>query len=565
MATKSDAPKYRRKKSSISRRQFMKVAVVGGTGIGLAACGGKLATPTAEQPVATQEPTQAPVATEAPTTAPVVTEAPTQAPVATKAKRVMRVASSESGGVKETMDPAFNAVDTDATRCALVYDRLFRVDPTFTAQPELAESWSPNEDATVWTVKLRKGVKFHNGADFSAKDVLFTYKRLLDPALASPAAATLSAITPEGLEAPDDYTVTFKLAESLVDLPMIITTRHTYIVPDGSKSEELRLKGIGTGPFKQVEFTPGELRATFDKNENYWEPGLPKADAIELLSITEGTARNSSLQSGELDVAMEVDLVGLDAIKDDPNIKIISSKSPYVILLCAWADTKPFDDNRVREAMKYCMDRDVIIETVTLGHANVANDHPVAPWVKYAWQVEPRKQDYEKAKQLLKDAGYETGLNLELYTGEAAPGMVRLAQVYKEMAAPAGINVEVKQTPADSYWSEVWMQKPFSASAWSGRPADEALFIAYYSKAEWNETHWKNTEFDNAILTARKTVDETKRSELYQKAQQILMSDGGALIPIFLDSLAATRTDVTGWEVHPTKYVKDFRYVTFTD
>lgn len=550
-ASKTDR-RESRSKASISRRQFLKMVSAGAAGVGLAAC-----RPAAVPP--TPQPTPTEVLAKTPTVVPTV------APTPTKAVRVMRIASSESGGVKETMDPAFSYQDTDACRVALVYDRLFRVDMGFTPTPELAESWESNETADVWTIHLRQGVKFHNGKDFTAADVVYTYRRLLDPEVGSAAAATLAAITAEGIEALDDYTVRFTLPEPVVELPLVISTRHTFIVPEGSKGEDLKLNAIGTGPFRQVEFTPGELRAYFVKNEEYWEPGLPKADAIDLFSITEGTARNAALQAGEIDLSLEIDMAGLTALEGDPNIKSISARTPYVINMACWCDTPPFDDNRVRLAMKYCMDRETIVKTATLGHANVANDHPVAPWVRYAWQVEPRPQDYDKAKALLKEAGYEDGLDVELYTGEAGPAMVELAQVFKEMAAPAGINVTVTQTPADTYWSEVWMQKPFSCSAWSGRPADEALFIAYYSEGEWNETHFYNEEFDNAILTARKTRDDKERTELYQRAQQILSEEGGTLIPIFLDALAASRINVEAYEPHPTKYVKDFRYVRFTD
>ena len=109
------------------------------------------------------------------------------------------------------------------------------------------------------------------------------------------------------------------------------------------------------------------------------------------------------------------------------------------------------------------------------------------------------------------------------------------------------------------------MKKSFTCSSWSGRPADEALFVPYYSKADWNETHFYNQEFDNAILTARQTLDEGKRTQLYQQAQQILSGNGGALISIFMDDICATRANVKGWVPHSTNYLKDFRNVEFTD
>ncbi len=478
--------------------------------------------------------------------------------------KVMRIATWESGGVKESMDPGFSYQESDACRVGLVYDRLFRIDSSYTPHPELAVSWHSNQNADQWTIELRKGVKFHNGKEFTAKDVVYTYKRLLDPKNGSAAAASLTAISADGIEAVDDYTVKFTLPEPIADLPLVISTRHTFIVPEGSKNEDLRINGIGTGPFKQKKFIPGELISYFVKNENYWEPGLPKVDMIELLSITEGTARNAALQSGEIDLSLSIDLAGMAALAKDKRVRVISARSPYVIDMVCWCDTPPFDDVRVRQAMKYCVDRDILIKTAALGHANIANDQPVAPWIRYSWEVEPRKQNYEKAKALLKEAGYENGLKLKLYTGDASPGMVAMAQVYKEMAAPAGIMIEVIQTPADSYWSEIWMKKSFHCESWVGRPADEALFIAYHSKAEWNTSHFRNKEFDEAIETARKTKDENKRAVLYQKAQRILSEQGGTIIPYFMDTLAASRSNVEGWEPHPTSYVKDFRYVDFS-
>lgn len=534
----------------ITRRHFIKMASGG-----LAAGGVVYLTGCVAAPIPTTQETGA--------TAPTPTSEPSTAAPVAAVVRTMRIASSESGGADETMDPAFSAQDTDASRISMVYQRLVHPDSGYVPQPQLAESWEPNENGDVWTFNLRKGVKFHDGRDFTAKDVVYTYQRLLNPETGSAATASLSVLTSDGIEMVDDYTVRFTLADPFADLPLALANRFTYIVPEGSTSEELRLNSIGTGPFKQSEFTPGSGRSLFVKNENYWEPGLPKVDEIELRSITEGTARNAALLANQIDIAMEIDPAGYTQMAASPDIKIVQTKTPYVVNMAVWCDTPPFDDVRVRTAMKLVMDRDTIVKTVLLGLGNVGNDHPVAPWVEYAWDVEPKKQDIERAKQLLAEAG-QSNLQVELFTAEAAPGMVLLAQVYKEMAALAGIEVTINQTPSDTYWSEIWMKKPFTCSAWSGRPADEALTTPYLSTAEWNETHWYRPEFDELIFEARKTVDYDKRTQLYQDAQKLLAEDGGTLIPMFLDAISATRANVAGWDPHPTKYVKDFRLVEFT-
>jgi len=541
-------------KTSISRRQFLRMVAAGGAAsVGLAACRRAPTPPTPTPRKPTEVPTKAP------------TQVPTAVPTPTKAARFMRIASWESGGAKETMDPAFSSVDPDGTRNCLVYNRLVFPDSSFVPQPELAESWESNSKGDVWTFYLNKGVKFHDGRDFTARDVVYTFLRLVDPKTGSPAQSSLSMLDPDGIEAVSDYTVRFKLPSPLAEFPLAISNRFTYIVPEGSTSDELRSHGIGTGPFEQLQFAPGVPRSLFLKNENYWEDGLPLVDGVEVRAISEATARTAALQAGQIDVAMLVDFAALSVLEADADIKVVSGRTPYVLNIAMWCDTPPFDDNRVRLALKYVMDRQTMVDTILLGHGNVANDHPVAPWVAYGWQAEPRKQDLAKAKDLLVEAGYENGLDLELFTAEASPGMVQYAQVFKEMAAGAGINVKVTRTPEDTFWSEIWMQKPFHSSSWSGRPCDEALFIAYHSEATWNETHFYREDFDDLIEGARMAMDPDRRSELYQKAQQLLSQEGGTLIPMFLDALSATRANVTGWEPHPTNYVKDFRRIRFTD
>jgi peptide/nickel transport system substrate-binding protein len=478
----------------------------------------------------------------------------------------MRIASSEAGGASETLDPAFGVQDIDASIQAAVYDRLVRPDEGYKPQPQLAESWDYNDTGDVWTFKLRNGVKFHDGRDFTARDVVYTFQRILDPDVGSAAIPLLGdAIDPGGVEAVDDYTVRFKLLSPVAEFPPLLWIRYCYIVPEGSTEEDLRLRGVGTGPFKVVEFTPGEYPSYFEKNENYWEPGLPKVDAIEIYSISEGASRNAALQAGQIDIAMDIDIAAVSVLEQDPDTTVISVKTPWVINLAAWCDTPPFDDNRVRLALKYCIDRQTMVDTVLLGQGTIANDQPVGSWIEYGWPGKPREQDYEKAKSLLAEAGYPDGLDLELYTADVGVGMLGIAQTFKEMAAGAGINVKIIQSPTDTYWSDVWMKVPLCCSIWSGRPCDEALFAGYYSKADWNETHFYNEEFDKLILDARRTMDYDRRKELWQAAQELLSNEGGAVIPMWANTLAATRANVEGFQPHATKYIRDFRFVTFKD
>ena len=481
--------------------------------------------------------------------------------MALAATKTLRIASGEADGSKGTLDPAFSAQDVDASRIALVYERLVVLDETFAPKAQLAESWTTNETGDVWTFKLRQGVLFHDGSAFTAKDVLFSFHRLLDPATGSPGKSSVSSIDPNGIEALDDFTVRFKLPKAVVEFPGYIASRFSYIVKAGQSSEDLRLKGIGTGPFKVQQFTPGEASSTYVKNEHYWRPGLPKVDAVELRSIPDGAAQIAALTAGQIDLTWDLPRVGLARLQQNADVKVVSVKSPYVMSLSVWTDTPPFDDVRVRQALKYVIDREKFVQLVLGGHGQVGDDNPVAPWVQYGLTGPARQRDIAKAKELLAQAGHGGGLEIDLHTSEAVIGFIELATLFQAQAAEAGIKVNLVKSPAGEYWDNIWLKKPFVCSAWSGRAADEALSVPYLSNAEWNETHWRRPDYDKLIYDARQTVDDKKRTALYQQAQHLLREEGGILVPIFPDAIGATRANVSGWTLHPQKFSKDFTQV----
>ncbi len=214
----------------------------------LAACGG----------AATPAPTEAPAAaTEAP--AAEMTEAPaaevTEAPVAevteapAEEAKCVKIANYESSGEKMSMDPAILYSGGDAPYIYGVYERLVDVTPNFEVVPELAESWESNEDGTEWTFHLRQGVKFHDGSDLTADDVVYTFQRILDPATGSSGLGVLSGtLTPESITAKDDYTVVFSTAQPAVLLPILLTTKETGIVSAGASAEDLPCKAMAPDP-----------------------------------------------------------------------------------------------------------------------------------------------------------------------------------------------------------------------------------------------------------------------------------------------------------------------------
>ncbi|MGH3441843.1 MAG: ABC transporter substrate-binding protein [Nitriliruptorales bacterium] len=452
----------------------------------------------------------------------------------------------------DTADPAFNTTTHDGRLISAVYEQLAQFDESLKAVPSLAQSWEVNETATLWTFKLREGVTFHDGDRFTAADVVHTYQRLLDPDAGSPGAGSLdSLLDPDGVSAIDDRTVHFSLKQAHVDFPLATVFRQAYIIPEGAGGE-LATAPVGTGPFKVPEFVAGE-QTTFVKNENYWQEGLPRVDAIELLSITEAAARVAALQRGQVDVIEAPPFTELSAFESNPDTKLATQPKGNMPLIAMQTDVPPFDDNRVRLAMKYAMDRQGMLDLVAQGFGTLVNDVPIASLLQYALPGPPRPRDVDMAKQLLSEAGFPNGIDVSLKVSDVQAGFIDFATVYQQQAAEAGINVELDVRPADTYWDTVWLQEPMFVSAYISRPTDGMLGLLYPSGADWNETHWFREDWDALLAEARSTLDPAERIAVYQRAQQILVDEGGHLVPYMVSTIDAVRANVT-WQPSGTPF-----------
>ena len=481
----------------------------------------------------------------------------------------MRIANYESSGEKMSMDPAILYSGGDAPYVYAVYERLVDVTPNFEVIPELAESWESNEDATEWTFHLREGVTFHDGSDFDAADVVYSFQRMLDPDLGSSAYAILSPIlTPEGIEAVDAQTVVFKTAEPAVTLPMIFTTKETGIVPEGADAEDLRLHGVGTGPFMTDSFEPGNDYVRLVANPNYWQEGMPKAPCLEIRTIQEATTAAAALQGGDIDVVLQVDSAVLPTLQDDASINLLETAAGNSMTFSMFSDTPPFDDLKVRQALKKVIDRDQMVQTVLLGYGEAGADNPIpiTDPMSYLYGKEAPAQDIEGAIALLAEAGYDESnpLTIDLYTSEAIPGHTRMSQVFAEQAAQAGIVINVIQTPADAFWDDVWLTQNFVTSAWSRRPVIVAEGMAFNCESQYPESHWCRPEFDDLMAKAASTLDETERIGYLHQMQQMIADDGGVIIPMFVHALAGVRADCGGWTPHVQNFNNDWSQIQCT-
>ncbi len=459
----------------------------------------------------------------------------------------VKVLGYEWSGEKQSMDPADMHSGDDAYHIFAVYNRLVDVDDNFKVLPELATKWSVSPDGLTWTFDLRKGVKFHSGKDFTSADVVYTFKRLLDPALGSGAKAVLEFLDADGIKAPDPYTVTFTTKKPVVELPVLISNKFTNIVPDGATHEALRLHEDGTGPFMQEQFTPNAPVRILTKNPNYWDSGKPKADCLRITVAQEPVAAVAAIKSGQVDLVLNVDPTGIPSLKGDPNVTLLQTGASNSMTISMWVDTPPFDNIKVREALKKVVDRQAMIDTVLLGFGEPGADNPVPLGSPASFTKDAPKQDIAGAKKLLAEAGHPDGLKFDLYTAEGVPGMVRMAQVFAEMAKPAGFDINVIVTPAASFWDEVWLHKSIVTSAWSMRPPGLGLAVAYTQNAKWKETHWERPDYDALLLKANTTVDTAARIQLYQQAGKMLADEGGLILPMFVHQVLALRKGCSGY------------------
>ena len=407
--------------------------------------------------------------------------------------------------------------------------------------PELAESWEPSADAATWTIKLRKGVEFHNGKSFDADDAIASIQHHLGEESKSPAKAILSAI--EDIKKDDDHTLVISLKAGNVGFPALLTDYHVPMMP--LKDGELdTLSGVGTGAFSLKSFEPGQ-RTELVRNPNFWKEGYGHFDEVEVLSVIDVTARTNALVSGEVHAADRMDLKTLHLLKRNKDVSIKETSGSQYYAYVMMVDKAPYDNPDVRLALKYAIDRQELLDKLLYGHGYLGNDNPIGKTYAYHAELPQRPYDLDKAKFHLKKAGLSE-LKVTIHAADAAfAGAVDAAVLYSEQAKGAGIELEVIRTANDGYWSDVSRVEPWTATYWNPRVTEDMMFsTAFSSDAPWNETNWNNPRFNELLKQARVELDDHKRRSLYTEMQQLCTDDNGAVIPIFANYVFAARNEV---------------------
>jgi peptide/nickel transport system substrate-binding protein len=447
------------------------------------------------------------------------------------------------GASADTLDPALASATVAFTIANTWGDTLVESHPkTGAALPSLAESWLPSADAKVWTFKIRKDVTFHDGKPLTVADAVATLKRHIDKKSKSGALGLLGSI--ERIEEKAGELVV-TASEGNADLPLLLTDYHLQIQPNGGLDNPNA--AIGTGPYKLTGYEPG-VRATFEKNRSDWRDDRGHVDSVELIVMNDATARVAALMSGQVHFINTVEPKTVDLLRRSSKLEILrtSGKGFYSFLM--HCDTAPFDNNDLRMALKLAIDRKAILDRVLAGFGTLGNDYPVNENYALApTDIEQRVYDPDKAAFHYKKSGHDQPIILR--TSEAAfPGAVDAAQLFQQHASKAGITIDVKRTPSDGYWTEVWNVKPFCASYWGGRPTQDSRYsTSYVSDAAWNDTRFKRPDFDKLVYQARGELDDDKRRALYRQIALIVRDEGGLILPVFNDYVNAASSKMKGF------------------
>ncbi len=459
-------------------------------------------------------------------------------------------------------DPSRQVTMPDVQLVRMLYDPFIDLDDSMKPVAVLAKSWESNAAGSEWIFHLREGVTFHDGSPLTAEDVVYTYRRLLDPATHSPGQAEFGAIQSDNFKSVDANTIKVTLSTPEFELPVVLASKFALIIKRGTTADQLFRHPIGTGPFMIASFTPGAAKYVLTRNPHYWRAGLPKPRCIQLTGITESVSRLSAILSGEADVAAAIDQTAAATLEGNPNVTVVRATAGTAVTMGMFVDTPPFKDVRVREAMKLVIDRNAMVKTALLGFGFGGNDNPVPPSSPDSYRADLIARDVAKAKQLLAEAGYPNGLAVDLYLADVLPGAMAMGQSYQQMAADAGITVNLIVVPGSEYWDSIWLKKSFSVSVWSARPTAVALAVAYRKNAKWNETHWYRDDYDALLDKAKTTADAGERRKLYQAAERMLTDEGGVIIPMFSTEVGAIRKGCTGYRPPADSSRPDFDNVT---
>ena len=451
-------------------------------------------------------------------------------------------------GKAESFNPS-NAASALITlaRVTAVFDSLVAIAPDLSPQPMLATSWTHDGTAGRWTFRLRPGVRWHDGTPFTADDVVYSLHWMSDPT--NQLSTAVANVDLKHLAKPDPLTVVIPLLQPDLQFPLAIAA--TWIVKNGATGFA---HPVGTGPFVFDSLTPGEI-SVCHRNPHYWDPGKPYVDGLVIQSIDDDTARVNALLGGQLDIVAQAPYAQARAY-DGAGLRLLNSPSITAQAFYMAVDRKPFDDARVRQAMRLLADRKQLVDVALYGYGTVGNDLFGKGLQFYDDTIAQRERNVSEARELLAQAGHGSGLTVTLETAAAAPGMVEAATLFAQQAADGGVTVRVSQVDASSYFDPTvqYLKRPFGQTVWSGFASLAGFYqYAILPGGVGNETHWTSKQTARLVDSAVTSTNAADAARNWDAVQQEQWDSGGYLWWANTNNVDATSNQVAG--ITPSRYL----------
>lgn len=470
------------------------------------------------------------------------------------------------------LEPALGSNDPEILLNRSIYDYLIDVTADGNLAPNLASEYTVSEDGLTYSLTLVGGVTFHDGSEFTSSDVVYTFERL--KTLESPALGLLSG-GDFTVEANGSYGVVFTLTQPNADFLFGLAGRLAFVLSEETASPNTIADGDnpyvnfnGTGPFILTEFSPGE-RAVLTRNENYWKAGAVLLDGVEFAYIEDPQAQIDALLSGQVNFIFKVPVPLLPNLDGADGVEVINkATSLHPVIRIRTAEGFRGADVRIRQALKYGLNRDELNEIVLNGLGVVGHNNPISPayGAFYDASIEEPGYDPEMACALILEATGEERISFEFYVVDAL-GYPDLAAVMQQQWADACIDVELFVRPENVYYGDnEWLDQELGLTGWSDRVIPQQFLLeAYRSDSLYNESNLNDPELDALIDQASVTADIEARAVIYSEIAQIFADRGPIIIPYFAPMIGAVSENVEGLNMAPFPGLTDLRGVSITE
>ena len=464
-------------------------------------------------------------------------------------------------------DPHTFSWATDSNQVRQVCEYLTKTGTDNVTRPYLLESWEASDDLKTWTLHVRKGIKWHNGRDFNAKDVAWNLNHVLDADVGSSVlglmkgymlnevgegdAKTTELWSANAIEIIDDYTVRINAKQAQLAVPEHMF-HYPFLILDPEEGGKFGVGSNGTGAFNLVRQEVGKI-AVLEARDDYWGDG-PYLDSVEFHDLgDDSSAALGAIASKQVHGLDTADVLSLDALKAMPHLTIheVTTAQTGVARM---KPIGPFADPKVRKAMRLAIDTEKVLQAAYRGLGSAGEHHHVSPIHPEYYKQPFMGQDIAAAKALLAEAGHPDGIEAEIVIQPVSWEQAAV-QAMVEMWKEAGINININIKPSAQYW-ETWAKVPFGFTAWTHRPLGVmVLGLAYRAGVPWNESSYDNPEFDRLLTKAEGILDVEARRKIMQQLETIMQEDGPIVQPLWRSVFTAMDKKVRGFEMHPTSYL----------